>query len=166
MLIERQDPQAVGVCRETVASSQRDLARLYALSVLSAMPKGLDKSTWMRAIEDPAVHVRLWAWVYANRLGEITSEFVQEDSDRIQAAMLRESDLEVQMAMAVRSLLLVPKEQDRVAVFAIWLKRKDPGVLAFSGDSRRRILCSMRFSFKCSNRVIWSRYWTDGNLRI
>ena len=130
LLIERQDPQAIGVCREMVATSQRDLARLYALSVLSAVPNGLDKSTWMRAIEDPAVHVRLWAWVYANRLGEITSEFVQGDSDRIQAAMLRESDLEVQMAMAVRSLLLIPKEQDRVGVFASWLKRTDPGVLA------------------------------------
>ncbi|MCY3004893.1 MAG: c-type cytochrome [Planctomycetota bacterium] len=130
LLIERQAPEAIGFCRQTVASSQRELGRLYALSVLAAIPTGLDKPTWLHAIEDPSVHVRLWAWVFADRLGEDTSAFLPKESERVHAAMVRESDLEVQMAMAVRSLSVVPREQDRIELFASWLKRMDPAVLA------------------------------------
>lgn len=44
--------------------------------------------------------------------------------------MQRESDLEVQLAMAVRSPLILAQDSRRAELFATWLKRNDPAIFA------------------------------------
>lgn len=130
LLIERQDPTAIPSCRRKAVSGEQPLARLHALSVLASMPDGLDKATWLQCIQDPSPHVRLWAWVFANRIGDLNADALRDDLERVSGLMQRELDLEVQMTMAVRSLQVLPTPEDRAAVLAAWLKRQTPAMLA------------------------------------
>ncbi|MFM8213212.1 MAG: hypothetical protein ACKN82_01015, partial [Pirellula sp.] len=130
ILIERQDASAIPFCRKITVDSHEPLARLHALSVLASLPNGFDKATWLRSIEDPSPQVRLWAWVFANRIADLSAESIQEHLPSISPIMQRETDLEVQMVMAVRSPLILAQESKRAELFATWLKRKDPATLA------------------------------------
>ncbi|MFM8401080.1 MAG: hypothetical protein ACKOAH_24920, partial [Pirellula sp.] len=76
----------------------------------------------MRSIEDPSPQVRLWAWVFANRIADLSAESIQEHLPSISPIMQRETDLEVQMVMAVRSPLILAQESKRAELFATWLK--------------------------------------------
>jgi putative membrane-bound dehydrogenase-like protein len=130
ILIERQDVSAIPICRKIASDSQQPLARLHALSVLASLPQGLDKATWLGAIEDPSAHVRLWAWVFSNRVANLSAETSQELVPTVLLIMQRETDLEVQMAMAVRSPLILAQDSRRAELIATWLKRKDPAIFA------------------------------------
>ena len=130
LLIERQDIQAIPYCRKILSSNPEPLARLQALSVLASLPQGFDNATWLRSIEDPSIHVRLWSWVFANRIADLSAESTQEQSQAIAEIMQRETDLEVQMVMAVRSTLILAQDSKRAELFATWLNRKDPALLA------------------------------------
>lgn len=129
LLIERQDSNAIPQCRKILSASQSPLARLHAISVLASLPEGLDQSTWVASIQDPSVHVRLWAWVLSNRVQGLSAKTLQAESQKIQEWMKEETDLEVQMVMAVRSLQILETPDARAKLFAAWLNRKDPNVL-------------------------------------
>lgn len=130
LLIERQDLNAIPICRQMIESNPEPLARLHGLSVLASLPKGLDRSTWKRSIRDSSADVRLWGWILANRSDELTSESLKNDSGQLSEIMIQEQDLEVQMVMAVRSSWVLPDAQARTDVFARWVERQDPVLLA------------------------------------
>lgn len=130
LLIQRQDPEAIAECRAIVQSSQQPLARLYAHCVLASLPQGVDKATWLSGIQDESVHVRRWSWVFANRVEGLTANWSGDDQQKVTELMLRETDLEVQMVMAIRSKLVLSSAKDRAQLFANWLNRKDPDILA------------------------------------
>jgi len=128
LLIERQDANAIPICRRLLASPQ-PLARLHALSVLSSLPNGIDRTSWLIAIEDVSEDVRLWAWIFANRSDDISAESLRSQSNRLLELMNLEQDLEVQMVMAVRSKHVIDSQADRARLFAQWLNRQDPELL-------------------------------------
>jgi putative membrane-bound dehydrogenase-like protein len=130
ILIERQDIQAIPLCRKILTGSQEPFAKLHALSVLASLPQGLDKATWFQSIQENSIHVRLWAWVFANRIADLSPESIQDQLQAVAQIMQREKDLEVQLVMAVRSPLVLSQESKRAELFAGWLQRKDPAILA------------------------------------
>jgi putative heme-binding domain-containing protein len=130
LLIERQDAQAIPICRKILATSSEPLARLHALAVLASLPDGLDRATWLAGIEDSSEHVRLWAWVFANRITGLSAESLRDRSENLQKLMQAETDLEVQMVIAVRSLKIFDGDEQRAKLVAAWLQRQDPALLA------------------------------------
>ena len=129
LLIERQDKQAIPQCRAIVATSKQPLARLHAMSVLACLPQGIDNVTWLHAIQDDSVHVRRWAWILANRIEGISESWLGDGMKSALEQLDRETDLEVQMVMAIRCKTLITNVPKRVKIFANWLHRKDPGLL-------------------------------------
>ena len=137
LLIERQDPQAVSICRamllDSASSSNRSIpssqnsdgtspfGRIHALSVLASISDGLDLNSWNAAIRDNEPRIRVWAWVFANRIpkGNLASEGFDEAT--LANLMAAETDLEVQMVMAVRSKELPLSPKTLADVFAGWL---------------------------------------------
>ncbi len=161
LLIERQDPQAVSLCRSmlssnallsnsTVPSTQKSsgtspFGRIHALSVLASLPNGLNLDSWYAAIRDTEPRIRVWAWVLANRIPKETFASDEFDKSMLATLMTEETDLEVQMVMAVRSNLLTLPAKTLANVFAGWLTdEKQSGSQLKSEELRAAIELAIR----------------------
>ena len=128
LLIERNDSDAIPICRDLVVSSKDAYGRLHALSVLASLTHGLDSATLLQAIRDENPRVRLWAWVFSKRLTPAEWTKLEEARTLVSEVMQNESDVEVQVAMATRSSLVLPKPSDRAKLFTQWLLRGDAAI--------------------------------------
>lgn len=141
LLIERQDPETVALCRAMLTGNEHNpnstdanvlssrntspFGRLHALSVLSSFQDGLDLASWTAAIRDPDARMRVWAWVFSNRISNPILASNNVDELKLASLMAEESDLEVQMVMAVRSTILPISQKSLADVFAGWIAGKD-----------------------------------------
>ena len=161
ILIERQDIQAIPYCRASLkAPATPPLGRLHSLSVLANLPEGLDEASWKTAIGDPEPRLRVWGWVFANRLdlSKLTSQ--PESVSWLTALLKNETDPEVQMVAAVRSPKLINSPQLRADVFAYWIAQANPDTeqATISEELRAAIEYSIRDQ---GAKELWdARDWT------
>jgi putative membrane-bound dehydrogenase-like protein len=118
-LVLGQDPQGIPPLRAMAASHPSPFARLHALSVLAAIPGGMDSASWMDLLKDAHPKVRLWALILLPRFMDAIP-----DSDRQQGLrqLSDEQDLEVRMVACVRSRSLVKDPEQRVGLIAAWIR--------------------------------------------
>ena len=161
ILIERQDIQAIPYCRASLkAPATPPFGRLHSLSVLANLPEGLDEASWKTAIGDPEPRLRVWGWVFANRL-DLSKLTTQPESVSWLTALLKnETDPEVQMVAAVRSPKLINSPQLRADVFAYWIAKANPDTeqATISEELRAAIEYSIRDQ---GAKELWdARDWT------
>ncbi len=164
MLIERQALQAIPYCRAALkAPATPPLGRLHSLSVLANLPEGLDEATWKLAICDPEPRLRVWGWVFANRLNLSNLTSKSESVSWLASVLREETDPEVQMVAAVRSPKLIESPQERAEVFAFWMGRSNPDgeQVAISEELRAAIEFSIRDQ---GAKELWqTRDWTTSS---
>jgi putative heme-binding domain-containing protein len=163
-LIERQALQAIPYCRAALkAPATPPLGRLHSLSVLANLPEGLDEATWKLAICDPEPRLRVWGWVFANRLNLSNLTSKSESVSWLASVLRDETDPEVQMVAAVRSPKLIESPQARAEVFAFWMGRSNPDgeQVAISEELRAAIEFSIRDQ---GAKELWqTRDWTTSS---
>lgn len=183
LLIERQDPQAVSNCRAMLTKdasisnrsvpsgknigSTSPFGRIHALSVLASIPGGLDLDSWNAAIRDTEPRIRVWAWVFANRIPKETFAAGGFDEAMLAAIMAAETDLEVQMVMAVRSRELPISPKAVADVFAGWLTDESEQHENRLKSEELRAAMELAFRDKGAQELWESRDWIsvfrDGN---
>jgi putative heme-binding domain-containing protein len=117
-LVLGQDPQGIPALRAMAASHSSPFARLHALSVLAAVPGGMDSATWLDLLKDAHPKVRLWALILSPRFLDAIP-----DAERQQGLqqLSNEQDLEVRMVACVRSRSWVTDPELRVGLTASWI---------------------------------------------
>jgi putative membrane-bound dehydrogenase-like protein len=164
ILIERQDLQAIQYCRAALkAPTTPPLGRLHALSVLANLPDGLDEASWKIAIGDPEPRLRVWGWVFSNRLNLSNLTSQSESFSWLSTVLRNETDPEVQMVAAVRSPTLIESPQVRAEVFAYWTGRSTPDSeqIAISEELRAAIEFAIRDQ---GAKELWDiRDWTTSS---
>jgi putative membrane-bound dehydrogenase-like protein len=109
LLVLGQDSQGIPALRSMARFHEAPLARLHALSVLAALPGGIDAETWLDSARDPHPKIRLWAWVLLPRFQDSLPRNALKEGF---ASLVNESDLEVRIAAAVRSRAVLGNPQD------------------------------------------------------
>jgi putative membrane-bound dehydrogenase-like protein len=109
LLVLGQDPQAIPDLRSMARSHSSPFARLHALSVLAAMPEGMDTATWLDLVKDSHPRIRLWALVLLPRF---QNSLTASDLTQGFLSLSDELNPEVRMAAAVRSRMLLGDQTD------------------------------------------------------